>query len=228
MENTKYITCPQCNTSFDKELVNMNQNAISCIYCDSVIYNIEKEPTPALSANLNNYKITTKESNKLSTLGSSALIIAIMGCLATTGIYQYRYELAEDPKFHPYVEKFCETLDCKLTKLQDVSKIMINNPKVLTDKDNRLAMILSANLENQGNSSQPYPNLQINFLNNQGDILYRQVYKPSQYLKNSKHKNVLYKDESSEIEIKFLAQDNSDATDLSLVIIGENEGKLPS
>jgi len=226
--NKKYITCPKCNTSFDKELVNDEQNTISCIYCNSAIYNIEKEPVPSIATSTASYKMPKKESHKFSALGNTFLVVAILGCLATTGVYQYRYELAENPKLHPYLEKFCKTLDCKLTKLQDVSKIMINNPKVLTDKHNKLAMILSANLENQGSLSQPYPNLQINFLNSQGEILYRQVYKPNQYLKDNKNKKVIFKDENTDIEIKFLAQDNSDATDLSLVILADNEDRMPS
>jgi len=219
--NKKHITCDTCNSAFNKELFDANQDEISCIYCNAIINNTEQGQEQI--ANINSHKKSKKKSRKLTILSNALLVTTILGCFTTTGVYQFRNELAEDPRFRPYVKNFCEKLDCKLTNFQDVSKIMIHNPKILTDKNNKLAMTLSANIENRARLAQPYPNLQINFLNQKGEVLYKQVYKPNQYLKNTTNNNILFKKENTDIEIKFLARNNSDATDLSLIILADED-----
>lgn len=99
---------------------------------------------------------------------------------------QYTYynfnELARQDNTRPWLEKICPLIDCQLPSKVDVQKIKSSNLLVRSHPEFSGALLVDAIIYNRAAFTQPFPLLELNFMNQQGTAVARRVFKPAEYL----------------------------------------------
>jgi predicted Zn finger-like uncharacterized protein len=101
--------------------------------------------------------------------------------LAAQFAHFYRVELARHAPLRPYVELYCEWLDCETEPPPDVNRIdfetsIAPHPRYVN------ALRLRADLVNRANYAQPFPRIEVTLTDSEGRTLARRAFEASRYL----------------------------------------------
>ena len=108
--------------------------------------------------------------------GSLFILFAILAVI----FWFKRFELAADPQWRPLVDSICEYVDCGIPTQRDVSKIELMSREVtVQDEAVKVNMILL----NRASFPQPYPRIEIDFFDLDGNRLATRVELPTEYLR---------------------------------------------
>jgi len=109
--------------------------------------------------------------------GSLVILLAIIGSI----FWFKRFELAADPDWRPFVDIICEQAPCGIPTQRDVSKIELRSREVtVQDESVKVNMILL----NKASFIQPYPEIEIDFFDLDGNRLATKTTSPWQYLRS--------------------------------------------
>ena len=108
--------------------------------------------------------------------GSLIILIAIIGSI----FWFKRFELAADPNWRPFVDAICDQVPCGIPTQRDVSLIELRSREVTVQEDSvKINMILL----NKASFVQPYPRIEIDFYDLDGNTLATKAKLPAQYLR---------------------------------------------
>ncbi len=117
-------------------------------------------------------------------IGSLIILVAILATI----FWFKRFELAADPKWRPYVDEICQYIDCGIPTQRDVEKIELMSREVtVQDKAVKVNMILL----NRASFPQPYPRIEIDFFDLDGNRLATRVELPTEYLRKDMHNKAM-------------------------------------
>lgn len=112
----------------------------------------------------------------------------VLGCLlAVIGLaVQYCYfnfdQLARQQATRPWLEAVCKIAGCQLPERVDVSLITSSNLVVRPHAEFRNALSVDAIIYNRAGFAQPFPLLQLNFMDDKEQLLASRSFSPQEYL----------------------------------------------
>lgn len=111
-------------------------------------------------------------------LGSLMLMFVFLG----QTIYFKHNELGQISQFRPWVEFFCKHASCELSLQIDIGQIELLGQDIRSHPKSKKALLVSATIINNAAFTQPYPGLQLNFSDMNGEKVAMRNFKPKDYL----------------------------------------------
>ncbi len=84
----------------------------------------------------------------------------------------------------PYHAKLCRWITCTIETPRALNKIEVLNRSIYTHPNEKQALMVTVTIINRAEFSQPYPLIQLRFLNIAGDIIAARQFAANHYLKN--------------------------------------------
>ncbi len=111
-------------------------------------------------------------------LGSLMLMLVFLG----QTIYFKHNELGQISQFRPWVEFFCKHASCELSLQVDIAQIELLGQDIRSHPKSKKALLVSATIINNAAFTQPYPGLQLNFSDMNGEKVAMRNFMPKDYL----------------------------------------------
>lgn len=114
----------------------------------------------------------------------ASLLILMIGALGLVGQYAWfnSSELSLNLKYRPYLEPFCQQLNCPLAELRDLSRIKASNLIIRAHPEQADAISVDLLLQNIAAYEQRFPSLILVFTNIQGAPVAQRKFAPKEYL----------------------------------------------
>ncbi|MEY4768991.1 MAG: hypothetical protein RL637_1630 [Pseudomonadota bacterium] len=163
--------CSHCKKIFNigVEQLSHHQGVLYCPHCDEMLTRLK----------FFNPDIFTHHQPKVSQwqwgLGTFLCLILFAG--------QLYYLKADDwlnhPDYRPYLEQICQLLLCKLPTYQQLDDFEVLQGNLQLTDDNHY--LFSVVISNQAEFPQAYPDIQLNFLDFNGQIFAQRIFYPKDY-----------------------------------------------
>lgn len=115
-----------------------------------------------------------------------SLAIALLSLLLLLQVlYTYRNWFAHQPLTSSLTRSFCNITKCEITPQRKVNQIEILSKNVYGHPNDPESLIVSASLKNQSKHKQPYPLIEVSFLNKNEETVALQRFRPESYTKKS-------------------------------------------
>jgi len=111
-------------------------------------------------------------------LGSLMMMLVFLG----QTIYFKHNELGQISQLRPWVESFCKHASCELSMQTDIGQIELLGQDIRSHPKSKKALLVSATIINNAAFTQPYPGLQLNFSDINGEKVAMRNFKPKDYL----------------------------------------------
>jgi predicted Zn finger-like uncharacterized protein len=115
-------------------------------------------------------------------LAKGAIIVTLLLLLGVQWLYFNRTSLAAQAEWRPGLESLCSFLRCELPLRVDLSRIELVNRDVRKHPRVAGALLINASLVNRADFRQPYPILEVAFLNSSGTEVAARRFSPVEYL----------------------------------------------
>lgn len=122
-----------------------------------------------------------RKSKRSSALWGLLALLALLG-LPVQYLYYNFNQLALQDQTRPWLEALCALGNCQLPSKADISQIQNTNLVVRQHPDFKGALIIDAILYNRAPFSQPFPRLELNFMNSAEQPLASRAFYPHEYL----------------------------------------------
>lgn len=114
-------------------------------------------------------------------LWSLLCLLAALGLALQYGYYNFN-QLARQPELRPWLETVCSVLPCTVPERVDVSLVTSSNLVVRPHADFANALSVDAIIYNRAEFAQPFPLLQLNFMDDNQKLLASRSFQPREYL----------------------------------------------
>ena len=112
-------------------------------------------------------------------LGNLLLVVLLLG----QGLVAYGPELARQvPVLQPAIDSLCRPLPCRHLPMIDMHRLDLVETQVTPHPRYDRALRIKATLVNRAEMVQPYPQLEVSLIDNQGQLVARRAYGPREYL----------------------------------------------
>ncbi|NNJ71909.1 MAG: DUF3426 domain-containing protein, partial [Enterobacterales bacterium] len=116
--------------------------------------------------------------------GSTLILLLIVASI----FWFKRFELASNHNWRPVVDKLCQIVDCGIPAQRDISAIELRSREVtLNESDVTVNMILL----NTATFVQPYPRIEVDFFDLDGNLITTKVMLPVEYLRVEFRKSLM-------------------------------------
>ena len=82
----------------------------------------------------------------------------------------------------PWFNRLCSTIDCSAIRYRDLAAIQLLNRDVREHPRYQNALLVNATMSNQSHTLQPYPVVQLNLFDTQGNLIAYRQFQPREYL----------------------------------------------
>ncbi|HEY5604625.1 MAG TPA: zinc-ribbon and DUF3426 domain-containing protein [Gammaproteobacteria bacterium] len=114
-------------------------------------------------------------------LGSLMLMFVFLG----QTVYFKHNELGQLSQLRPWIAFFCKHASCELTLLADIGQIELLGQDIRSHPSSKQALLVSTTIINNAPFTQPYPGLQLNFSDMNGEKVAMRNFLPKDYLPSS-------------------------------------------
>ena len=111
----------------------------------------------------------------------SASVFMILVMIAQVGYFKFD-SWSRHPDYRPIYALVCETIDCKLPAIQDISKMNTQHFMVRPHPEVNNALYIDTLLINNASYQQPFPNLVLLFTGLEDQVVASRSFKPKEYL----------------------------------------------
>ncbi len=119
--------------------------------------------------------------NRATSLWALLCLLAALGLALQYSLYNLE-QLARQPATRPWLQAACSVLGCQVPEQVDVSLITSSNLVVRPHAEFAHALSVDAIIYNRAGFSQPFPLLQLNFMNESQQVLASRNFRPAEYL----------------------------------------------
>lgn len=123
-------------------------------------------------------QVPAPRSRKFLIISLSALALLLLLQL----LYSSRDWFAEQPLTAKITQTICATIGCEITTPRDVSKITMLSHNVYSHPNLPKLLIISASIQNNATFAQPYPLLEISFLNSDSEVVALRRFSSAEYI----------------------------------------------
>lgn len=113
-------------------------------------------------------------------IGIAALVLLLLLQL----LYSGRNWLAQQPLTANFTQQACEILGCTFTVPRDVRKVSLLSRNVYSHPNTPDVLTISAVIQNDASFRQPYPLIEISFLNSENQVVALRRFTPEEYIQN--------------------------------------------
>ncbi|MEZ5448869.1 MAG: zinc-ribbon and DUF3426 domain-containing protein [Thiolinea sp.] len=124
----------------------------------------------------------TPRSRKFLVVSLAALAVLLLLQL----LYTSRTWLQEYPLTAKLSQQACALLNCEIIPPRDVSKIHVLSRSVYSHPNLPKLLIISSSIQNDAGFAQPYPLLEISFLNSNAEVVALRRFTPQEYMGQEK------------------------------------------
>lgn len=118
-----------------------------------------------------------------SSLGWGLASLFLLVVLAAQAIYFYRAELSVlVPDARPYLEQYCELLECTVPLPQTAALLSIESSEMQTDRQRSGFVSLNATVRNHAPYAQAFPSFELTLTDSQDQPLASHIFSPDAYL----------------------------------------------
>lgn len=110
-------------------------------------------------------------------------VIALLSLLLIQLIYSSRGWLAEQPLTAGFGKQLCNMVSCDARHQRDLKQIELLSRNVYSHPNSPNLLIINASMQNNAEYPQPYPLVEISFLNSASEIVALRRFTPAEYLK---------------------------------------------
>ncbi|MBF8268552.1 MAG: hypothetical protein HW386_261 [Gammaproteobacteria bacterium] len=116
-----------------------------------------------------------------------ALGILLLMLFATTQIIWFNRDaiMRRYPDTVPWFNRLCTSIDCSAIRHRDLAAIQLLNRDVREHPRYQNALLVNATMSNQSQTIQPYPVVQLNLFDTDGNLLAYRQFQPQEYLDES-------------------------------------------
>jgi predicted Zn finger-like uncharacterized protein len=111
-------------------------------------------------------------------------IVALALLLLLQVLYSSRHWLARQPATAILTQQFCSVVGCAITPPRDVRKINLLSRNVYSHPNAPKVLTISAAIQNDAVFPQPYPLIEISFLDQKNNVLALRRFPPEEYIPN--------------------------------------------
>jgi len=134
------------------------------------------------------------------------VMIAII-CLSLLLLLQLLYTqknwLADQPFTAGATRAFCKLVGCDVGQRRDLTQLEMLNRNVYSHPNEQDVLMITATIENQADFSQPYPLLEISFLDGKNDVLALRRFTPEEYLPDTSPQALMDSGKAIDIRVKI-------------------------
>lgn len=109
--------------------------------------------------------------------------IFLLACLMAQIAWLQLDEWSTKPPYQSYYANACKILGCQLAKVEDITQIRSTHLVVRSHPDEKNALIVDAIIANNADFQQPFPNIELIFLDIKGKPIASRSFKPNEYVK---------------------------------------------
>lgn len=148
----------------------------------------------------------TPRSRKFLIMSLAALALLLLLQL----LYSSRDWLAQQPLTANLSRSVCEVIGCEIRTPRDVSQIKMLSHSVYSHPNRPKLLIISASIQNNATFEQPYPLLEISFLNSNSEIVALRRFSAEEYVGDERAKEFMPIDLPEEFSVN-IADPGADA-----------------
>lgn len=112
-------------------------------------------------------------------------VVALFVLLLVQLLYSSRGWLAEQPLTAGVGKQLCNLVSCDARYQRDISQIELLSRNVYSHPNSPNLLIINASMQNNADYPQPYPLVEISFLNSASEIVALRRFTPAEYLKSN-------------------------------------------
>ena len=135
-------------------------------------------------------KTTTVANNTHKTAGSKFFLLLGIGALVLLLLLQLLYSnrngLASHPLTANLTQQICQRLGCEIAIPRDVRQVKLLSRNVYSHPNTPNVLTISVSIQNEATFAQPFPLIEISFLNNKNEVVALRRFAPEEYLKTEK------------------------------------------
>lgn len=117
-------------------------------------------------------------------------LLALCLLLLIQLFYSYRTKLSEHPSTREFTQTVCSWVGCQLDKVRHLDQIKLLSHTVYTHPNTPNVLIINTSIQNNAANPQPYPLLEVSFLNQKSEVVALRRFTPEEYL-NKEQQNQL-------------------------------------
>ena len=111
-------------------------------------------------------------------------LLMVLLLLALGGQYVYFNfdSISRNATLRPYIEQYCPLIGCEAASQSDVASIVGTNLVVRSHPFEKNALVIDVIIKNQAKFEQPYPDVQLNFEDINGEAVASRRFAPAEYI----------------------------------------------
>lgn len=109
-------------------------------------------------------------------------LLALCLLLLIQLFYSYRTKLLENPSTRGIAQLVCDWMACELGTVRHLDQIKLLSHTVYTHPNTPNVLIINTSIQNNASSPQPYPMLEVSFLNPKAEVVALRRFNPEEYL----------------------------------------------
>lgn len=119
---------------------------------------------------------------------STVWLWVILGILALLlllqVLYSSRHWLAQQPLTATLTQQTCDLIGCSITQARDIAKINLLSRNIYSHPNTPNVLTISASIQNDAAFPQPYPLIEVGFLDQNNKVIALRRFPPEEYLPN--------------------------------------------
>jgi predicted Zn finger-like uncharacterized protein len=128
---------------------------------------------------------------------------ALLGLsLAAQAVLAQRAELAQDPRYRPWLQRLCGAVGCSLPQYSAPSQIALLSRDVSPHPSVPDALLITASFRNEAPWAQTWPALEISMSDLEGSLVALRRFRPPEYLGQPPERDTLAPGESAVVELE--------------------------
>ena len=109
-------------------------------------------------------------------------LVALCLLLLIQLFYSYRTKLLEHPTTREMTQTVCSWVGCQLDNVRHLDQIKLLSHTVYTHPNTPNVLIINTSIQNNAANAQPYPFLEVSFLNQKAEVVALRRFAPEEYL----------------------------------------------
>ena len=118
-------------------------------------------------------------------------LLALCLLLLIQLFYSYRTKLLEHPTTREATQKICSWVGCQLENVRHLDQIKLLSHTVYTHPNTPNVLIINTSIQNNAANPQPYPLLEVSFLNQKAEIVALRRFAPEEYLSKAQQAKLM-------------------------------------
>ena len=118
-------------------------------------------------------------------------LLALCLLLLIQLFYSYRTKLLEHPTTREATQTICSWVGCQLENVRHLDQIKLLSHTVYTHPNTPNVLIINTSIQNNAANPQPYPLLEVSFLNQKAEIVALRRFAPEEYLNKAQQAKLM-------------------------------------